>query len=177
MCRRSWPRSSSPSRAGTACPRASGDCSRAVLKGIRRSGCATSATSGSYSMTGRQFPHERPASLAGQPQDCLRSWRPWRFTPALVVQPLLRLEADLGKEVSLVPLATPTVSSVVISPDGTRLVFVGTISGGPPKLLTRRLDQPDATELAGTEGAVNPFFSRDGQWVAFWTGNELYKVP
>ena len=21
----------------------------------------------------------RPASLAGQPQDCLRSWRPWRF--------------------------------------------------------------------------------------------------
>jgi len=104
-------------------------------------------------------------------------WAPWRDTPALAVQPVLRLEADLGNEVSLVPLATPTVSSVVISPDGTRLVFVGTISGGPPKLLTRRLDQPDATELAGTEGAVNPFFSRDGQWVAFWTGNEIYKVP
>ena len=24
---------------------------------------------------------------------------------------------------------------------------------------------------------MNPFFSRDGQWVAFWNGRELYKVP
>ena len=104
-------------------------------------------------------------------------WAPWRETPAPAVQPVLRLEADLGNDVSLVPLAIPTVSSVVISPDGTRLVYVGTVSGGPPKLLTRRLDQPNATELAGTEGAMDPFFSRDGQWVAFWTGREIYKVP
>ena len=90
---------------------------------------------------------------------------------------MLRLEANLGNDVSLVPLAIPTFSSVVISPDGTRLVYVGTISGGPPKLLTRRLDQPNATELAGTEGARDPFFSRDGQWVAFWNGREIYKVP
>jgi len=80
------------------------------------------------------------------------------------VQPVLRLEADLGNEVSLVPLARPTFRSVAISPDGTRLVYVGIISGGPPKLLTRRLDQPNATELPGTEGAMDPFFSRDGQW-------------
>ena len=104
-------------------------------------------------------------------------WAPWRETPAPAVQPVLRLEADLGNDVSLVPLAIPTVSSVVISPDGTRLVYVGTISGGPPKLLTRRLDQPNATELAGTEGAMDPFFSPDGQWVAFSTGSGIYKVP
>ncbi len=80
MSRRSWPRSSSTSRAGTAFRRASGDCSRAVLKRIRRSGCAISATSGSCSMTSRQSPHvSRAAPLAGQPQDCLRSWRRWRF--------------------------------------------------------------------------------------------------
>ena len=83
-------------------------------------------------------------------------WAPWRDTPAPAVQPVLRLEANLGNDVSLVPLAIPTFSSVVISPDGTRLVYVGTISGGPPKLLTRRLDQPNATELAGTEGADGP---------------------
>ena len=104
-------------------------------------------------------------------------WAPWRDTPAPAVQPVLRLEADLGNEVSLVPLAIPTFRSVAISPDGTRLVYVGTISGGPPKLLMRRLDQPNATELPGTEGAIDPFFSRDGQWVAFLTGGELYKVP
>jgi eukaryotic-like serine/threonine-protein kinase len=54
---------------------------------------------------------------------------------------------------------------------------VASVSGGPPKLLTRRLDQRTATELAGTEGAMNPFFSRDGQWVGYWTGTELFKVP
>ena len=37
--------------------------------------------------------------------------------------------------------------------------------------------RPNATELAGTEGAMNPFFSRDGQWVGFWTGKEISKVP
>jgi len=83
-------------------------------------------------------------------------WAPWRDTPALAVQPVLRLEADLGNEVSLVPLATPTVSSVVISPDGTRLVFVGTISGGPPKLLTRRLDQRDNRRIRRPRHAAGP---------------------
>ena len=34
-------------------------------------------------------------------------WAPWRDTPALAVQPLLRLEADLGNEVSLVPSPRP----------------------------------------------------------------------
>ena len=104
-------------------------------------------------------------------------WAPWRDTPSPDRQPVLRLEANLGDDVSLVPLAVPTFSSVVISPDGTRLVYVGTVSGGPPKLLTRRLDQPNATELAGTEGARDPFFSRDGHRVVFWTGRGVYKVP
>jgi serine/threonine-protein kinase len=104
-------------------------------------------------------------------------WAPWREAAALVAQPVLRLEATLGNDVSLAPLNIPTVSSVLISPDGTRLVYIGTLAGGPPKLLTRRLDQTNATELAGTEGAINPFFSRDGKWVAFWTGTGFYKVP
>ena len=90
---------------------------------------------------------------------------------------MLRLEAGLGNEVSLVPLNVPTFSSVVISPDGTRLVYVGAIADKRPRLLTRRLDQPNVTELTGSEGAVNPFFSRDGRWVAFSIGKGLFKVP
>ena len=103
-------------------------------------------------------------------------WAPWRETPTTAVQPVLRLEADLGNDVSLVPLAIPTASSVVISPDGTRLVYVGTISGGPSKLLTRRLDQPDATELAGTEGAMDPLLPRRAVGGVL-TGAGLFKVP
>jgi Tol biopolymer transport system component len=104
-------------------------------------------------------------------------WAPWRGTPTPAAQPILRLEAGLGDGFSLATLAIPTVSSVVISPDGTRLVYVGNISGGPNKLFTRRLDQPNVTELAGTQQAVNPFFSNDGQWVVFAIGRMVYKIP
>ena len=64
-------------------------------------------------------------------------WAPWRDTSAPPCSQSLRLEADLGNDVSLVPLAIPTVSSVVISPDGTRLVYVGTISGGSAQSCSR----------------------------------------
>ena len=33
-----------------------------------------------------------------------------------------------------------------------------------------------ATPLAGTENAANPFFSPDGQWVAFFDAAKLKKV-
>ena len=32
-------------------------------------------------------------------------------------------------------------------------------------------------ELAGTQGATNPFISPDGQWVAFWKDGKIAKVP
>ena len=50
---------------------------------------------------------------------------------------------------------------------------------GPDKiyrLYIRPLDQLQATMLSGTEGARNPFFSPDGQWIAFFTGGKLKKI-
>jgi serine/threonine protein kinase len=97
-------------------------------------------------------------------------WAPWRGTKP-VDRPLVRLDVDLGADVSL---PTPgLLSSVAISPDGTRLVYA---SGNPPKLFTRRLDQPKASELLGTEGATIPFFAPDGQWVGFYTRGKLNKI-
>ena len=91
----------------------------------------------------------------------------WRATRP-VDQPLVRLDVDLGPGVSL---GSQAGADTIISPDGTRLVYV---SQG--RLFTRRLDQPDATELAGTEGAYAPFFSPDGQWVAFFAPGKLKKI-
>ena len=93
------------------------------------------------------------------------SWGWWRSTRPVeqALRPLVRLDVDLGPDVSL--------GSQRISPDGTRIVFV---SQG--RLFTRRLDQPTATELAGTQGAYEPFFSPDGQWVAFFTAGKLQKI-
>jgi Tol biopolymer transport system component/tRNA A-37 threonylcarbamoyl transferase component Bud32 len=91
----------------------------------------------------------------------------WRSTQP-VEHPLVWLDVDLGPNVSLSSVAG---ADAIISPDGTRLVYV---SQG--QLFTRRLDQPSATELAGTQGAWAPFFSPDGQWVAFFSGASLKKI-
>ena len=94
----------------------------------------------------------------------------WRATRPVEqsLRPLVRLDVDLGPDVSLGSIAGV---DEIISPDGTRIVYV---SQG--RLFTRRLDQPNATELAGTEGANAPFFSPDGQWVAFSLPAKLQKV-
>jgi Tol biopolymer transport system component/tRNA A-37 threonylcarbamoyl transferase component Bud32 len=92
----------------------------------------------------------------------------YRATRPAPLKPLVRLDVDLGPDVML---GSSAGADTVISPDGTRLVYV---SHG--KLFTRRLDQPKAVELADTEGASAPFFSPDGQWVAFFTTGKLKKV-
>src|SRR5712691_5637548 len=94
------------------------------------------------------------------------SWIAYRATRPPELKPLVRLDVDLGPDVSLG--AGP---NAILSPDGSRLVFV---SQG--KLFTRKMDQPKATELPGTQGATSPFFSPDGQWVAFFSQNKLRKI-
>ena len=94
----------------------------------------------------------------------------WRATrPAeRALRPLVRLDVDLGADVSLGSVAG---ANQIISPDGTRIVYVS-----HSRLFTRRLDQPNATELAGTQGALAPFFSPDGQWIAFFAASKLQKI-
>ena len=94
-------------------------------------------------------------------------WAPWRAEKPLD-RPLVRLDVDLGPEISLRPIGQ-ALNSVIISPDGTRLVYVASLAGGPQKLFTRKLDRSNATELPGTEGALGAFFSPDGQWIVFFS--------
>jgi len=75
-----------------------------------------------------------------------------------------------------VSLGSGTGPAVVLSPDGTRLVFVSRGQDGTPRLFTRRLDQPKAALMPGTEGAYAPFFSPDGQWVGFFALGKLKKT-
>jgi Tol biopolymer transport system component len=99
-------------------------------------------------------------------------WAPWRAEKP-VDRPLMRLDFDLGADVSLAPIAINGGSSVAISPDGTRVAYS---SGTPSRLFTRRLDQPNAIELPGTQGATRVFFSPDGQWVGFLASARLNKI-
>jgi DNA-binding winged helix-turn-helix (wHTH) protein/Tol biopolymer transport system component len=87
---------------------------------------------------------------------------------AAPLQPLMRLDLDLGSDV---PPGPQSGANAILSPDGMRLVY-----RSHSELFMRRLDQAVATELPGTEGAQAPFFSPDGQWVAFSARGILNKV-
>jgi Tol biopolymer transport system component len=71
--------------------------------------------------------------------------------------------------------ARPTRTAIAWSPDGRTLVFGGG-RGDAEQLYARRLDQLQATPLAGTQGAVRPFFSPDGATVGFWAAGALKRV-
>jgi serine/threonine-protein kinase len=100
-------------------------------------------------------------------------WEPWRGAARPIEQPLVRLDLDLGPDVSL---GSSTGPAVILSPDGTRLVFVSQGQDGTRRLFTRRLDPSKATRLERTEGAYAPFFSPDGQWVGFFAQGKLQKI-
>jgi serine/threonine-protein kinase len=102
-------------------------------------------------------------------------WKPWREAAA----PLpMRLRVVNGTGASI--RTSGPNRQLAISPDGTTLVFAGSKDGAAPELsqlFVRRLDQIDATALAGTEGAAHPVFSPDGKWIAFIAQLKLKKVP
>ena len=61
--------------------------------------------------------------------------------------------------------------ALAIAPDGTHIVY-----SADGRLYLRSLSEFDARPIAGTEGALNPMFSPDGQTVAFWAGSTLKRI-
>jgi serine/threonine-protein kinase len=100
-------------------------------------------------------------------------WAPWRNTRTVELPAAVRLDLDLGPDVSL---GSSLGAPVILSPDGTRFAFVSLGQDGIRRLFTRRLNQPKPIPLAATEGADQPFFSPDGEWVGFFAGGELKKI-
>jgi Tol biopolymer transport system component len=65
--------------------------------------------------------------------------------------------------------------SFAISPDDRMIVFNGEGAGGP-QLWLRRLDSNSARPLAGTDGALYPFWSPDARSIGFFTTNKLKRI-
>jgi serine/threonine-protein kinase len=65
--------------------------------------------------------------------------------------------------------------AVALSPDGAQIAYVAT-QGGKQQIYLRRMDSLEARSVAGTEGAVGPFFSPDSQWVGFFADGKLKRV-
>ncbi len=81
---------------------------------------------------------------------------------------------------AVVTITFPGVSqlqSVAISADGRRIAVAGRRSSTTTfRLFVRDLNQLGCREILNTDGARQPFFSPDGQWIAFFTSRELKKV-
>jgi serine/threonine-protein kinase len=79
----------------------------------------------------------------------------------------LKSDGVLGSEVG---------ADVALSADGSRLVFTARDAEGLAHLYTRRLDQPVAVRLPGTDGGRVPFLSPDGHWVGFFAGGKVKRI-
>jgi serine/threonine-protein kinase len=66
-------------------------------------------------------------------------------------------------------------TAISLSPDGKRLAYIAR-GGGPDQIYVREIDSFASRPLPGTEDAVNPFFSPDGEWIAFFTADALRTI-
>src|SRR5262252_8016802 len=66
--------------------------------------------------------------------------------------------------------------ALALSPDGRRIVFV-VAHGADTQLVLRDLSSFDGKLIPGTEGATTPFFSPDGEWLAFMAPGKIKKIP
>jgi eukaryotic-like serine/threonine-protein kinase len=96
-----------------------------------------------------------------------------KSSPAPTPQPVSRTVITLppGQQLAGLDLGP----AVALSPDGSRLAYVAR-QGGTQQLYLRAMDSQEAKLIPGTEGAVNPFFSPDGQWLGFFASGKLKKV-
>jgi len=151
------------------------------LKWIAEAGSQIAATS--------QRPVDRPgwwqlATAAGLMLAALLGFEWWRATrPA--ERALMKFSAELLQSPDGTLRLDDTIFAgsqpgawLALSPDAARLAIKAVRDvDGKSRLATRRLDETQFATLAGTENATSPFFSPDGQWIAFFGDGKLRKIP
>ena len=89
-----------------------------------------------------------------------------------VVRPAATTPLNVLRLSMVVPGFETGASGLAVSRDGTKLVYRGYREGGDSAgrspLLLRALDAVDPQPISGTEGATQPFFSPDGEWIGFF---------
>ncbi len=95
----------------------------------------------------------------------------WRRPPSVPTAIELSIVPSGGRKIS----GEVTYQPMAIAPDGKAVAYT-VRDGGLLKLRVRRLDTREDREIPGADGAHNQFFSRDGQWIAFFDGRKLSKV-
>ncbi|HET6142542.1 MAG TPA: TIR domain-containing protein, partial [Candidatus Acidoferrales bacterium] len=72
-------------------------------------------------------------------------------------------------------LVGPNQTALALSSDGKQLAYAA-IRGATSQIYLRPMDSQEARPISGTEGAIEPFFSPDGQWIGFIADGKLKKI-
>jgi Tol biopolymer transport system component/predicted Ser/Thr protein kinase len=97
-------------------------------------------------------------------------WAPWRL--AVPEDRTLQFQVIAPPGVEFLPTSN---GGQAISPDGKMIAFAA-LTGGVSKLWVRTLDSLIARELAGTDGAEQPFWSPDSRSIGFYTRGRIMRV-
>ena len=104
----------------------------------------------------------------------LRSPAPVATGPAARVSTEIRVPPDAFLALDAAAADVGFDSTLLdLSPDGRTLVWVGSSPNGSVRLFARELDSFEIRPLAGTEGALHPFFSPDGRSLGFLTNDKV----
>ncbi|HEV2352175.1 MAG TPA: protein kinase, partial [Terriglobia bacterium] len=74
------------------------------------------------------------------------------------------------------PLNQELTDPPAISPDGQIVAYTAREGVGEPQLYLRDLNSFEARAVIGSSGALQPFFSPDSRWVAFFAQGQLQKA-
>ena len=101
----------------------------------------------------------------------LASWIWWSGSHSAAASPV----STLTRFTWSLPAGMSLVSAPVVSPDGSRIAFVG-YQPPAPMLYVRARAAAEATVVVGSEGAKQPFWSPDGRSIGFFARGKLMKV-
>jgi len=108
-------------------------------------------------------------------------WKLKPTEPRQVVMTTIPIEPGHWLAGMQTEMQRPSRTAMAISSDGKFLVYSAIEENpGPqskPQLYLRKMDQPEAKPIPGTEGGINPFLSPDNKRIGFWADNKLKTIP
>jgi Tol biopolymer transport system component len=95
-------------------------------------------------------------------------WLSGKQTPAVV-------PGELTRFTWVLPAGTSLDSAPVVAPEGRRIAYTAKDAKGV-RLYVRALESLEAEAIAGSEGAIAPFWSPDGRTLAYFVEGRMMKV-
>jgi len=93
----------------------------------------------------------------------------WWRAARPIAHPVQRFDVPFSSEAAIYNVPA-------LSPDGAKIAYMGRLSDGNFGLHVRSLEEESSRPLEGTDNAQYPFFSPDGQWIAYFADGALLKI-